>query len=469
MQASSEFSIESTTQKKVIYNYRTEKGTYNDSTKTIELVVSPDYNFFTLEAGEMQSYTAKNIYFTKVMHYLDNQDLIGEVVTLHEDNMYTVFPLKLGANDATVIDTIINEGTTTAYKNITLNDVIPMQTNCKYYTTSEYSVYFFDKPIEILGGTDATELFTGDESGLSSYIEDNSAISYDLIPQANISMQSENDIYIDCSPTGASQEELDTYEVPINSRMTSDLGQKRMEEMTTNFFFFVILVAITYFISPTAYKLGITDYILLTFDKDKLTPSDVSGKSPERILHAYRKALDIIVLGFSFVLFCLLIGSNVMTGIIFAFFILMSMAVILDKSKLKENQQLKTDGGKEISMFINKADDNTESKIPFIWSFAGGIISKSMSNIIGLGIVIALWAIIITLYALKMVPALQSGLDLTVGLLICLFIGLTIGVQINMRNVFNNDKDQSKIVLDTSNDPDNRVNIFNEAYDNANQ
>ena len=58
MQASSEFSIESTTQKKVIYNYRTEKGTYNDSTKTIELVVSPDYNFFTLEAGEMQSYTA---------------------------------------------------------------------------------------------------------------------------------------------------------------------------------------------------------------------------------------------------------------------------------------------------------------------------------------------------------------------------------------------------------------------------
>ena len=258
MQASSQFNTESTTQKKVVYNYKTEKGTYNDDTNKMELVVSQNNNFFMLEDGEMQSYTAKNIYFTKVIHYLDGQDIIGEVVVEHEGGVYTVFPLKSGAYAETDIDGIINGGTSTDYKNITLNNMIPRQTNCKYYYTMNYSVYFFDQPIEI----NSEPTLDDDESGLSSYVDETTAIEYQSISQANISEQSDDDIYIDCSPTGASQDELDTYEVPINSRMTSDLGQKRMEEMTTNFFFFMILVAIAYFVSPTMYKVFITDYVL---------------------------------------------------------------------------------------------------------------------------------------------------------------------------------------------------------------
>ena len=465
MQASSQFNTESTTQKKVVYNYKTEKGTYNDDTNKMELVVSQNNNFFMLEDGEMQSYTAKNIYFTKVIHYLDGQDIIGEVVVEHEGGVYTVFPLKSGAYAETDIDGIINGGTSTDYKNITLNNMIPRQTNCKYYNTMNYSVYFFDQPIEI----NSEPTLDNDESGLSSYVDETTAIEYQSISQANISEQSDDDIYIDCSPTGASQDELDTYEVPINSRMTSDLGQRRMEEMATNFFFFVILVAITYFVSPTAYKVGITDYVLLTFDISKLLPKDVSGEDPKLILHSYRKALDTIVLGFSFVLFCLLMGSNVISGIIFAFFILMSMAIIRDKSKLKENQQLKTDAGADISMFINKSDEDKEYTIPLIWSFVGGIISKAMSNGVGWGISLALWLIIILMYALKATPFIRNPIELTVGLLICLFIGLGIGVQTNMRNIFNNDKSESKRVFEGSDESNNPVNIFAIAFNDANQ
>lgn len=465
MQASSQFNTESTTQKKVVYNYKTEKGTYNDDTNKMELVVSQNNNFFMLEDGEMQSYTAKNIYFTKVIHYLDGQDIIGEVVVEHEGGVYTVFPLKSGAYAETDIDGIINGGTSTDYKNITLNNMIPRQTNCKYYYTMNYSVYFFDQPIEI----NSVPTLDNDESGLSSYVDETTAIEYQSISQANISEQSDDDIYIDCSPTGASQDELDTYEVPINSRMTSDLGQRRMEEMATNFFFFVILVAITYFVSPTAYKVGITDYVLLTFDISKLLPKDVSGEDPKLILHSYRKALDTIVLGFSFVLFCLLMGSNVISGIIFAFFILMSMAIIRDKSKLKENQQLKTDAGADISMFINKPDEDKQYTIPLIWSFVGGIISKAMSNGVGWGISLALWLIIILMYALKATPFIRNPIELTVGLLICLFIGLGIGVQTNMRNIFNNDKSESKRVFEGSDESNNPVNIFVSAFNDVNQ
>ena len=446
MQASSIFDTESTSQKKVVYNYRTEKGTYDNN--KMQLVVSPTNNFFMLEGGEMQSYNAKNIYFTKVMHYLGTQGLIGEVVIEHEGGVYTVFPLNGGATNETVIDTIINQGTSTAYTDITLNDLIPRQTSCKFYYTDNASVYFFDQPIEIEG----TDEFTDDGSGLSSYIDGAETISYELIPQANISMQSDDDIYIDCSPTGASQEELDTYEVPINSRMTSDLGQKRMEEMTTNFFFFMILVAIAYFVSPTMYKVFITDYVLFKFDykESDLKRGDINA-NPVLILHSYRKVLDMLVLLFCAALFCLLMVTDggILTGTIFAVFIFLSMGVIRDKMNLKENQEVKTNSGVTYSMFDDTAQKDKQYNIP---SFVGSIFMDIISNTLksGLGMAIAVTTAIIiniiVIYGFKQTEALP----ITIGTLISIFIGLTIGIQIDLRNISTNDKSDSRQTVSES-------------------
>lgn len=458
MQSSSPFNTESTTQKKVVYNYKTEKGIYNDNTNTVELVVSPNNNFFMLEDGEMQSYTAKNIYFTKLIHYIDGQDLIGEVVVEHEAGVYTVFPLKSGASYETEIDRIIDSGTSTDYQDITLNDMIPRQTNCKYYYTSDYSVYFFDQPIEI--NTEPT--IDNDPSGLSTYVNETTGITYELIPQANISMQSDDDIYIDCSPTGASQEELDTYAVPINSRMNSDLGQKRMEEMITNFFFFMILVGIAYFVSPSLYKMFIVDYILLKFYVDGVNRNQISA-NPILMLHSYRKALDILVLGFCVVLFCLLMGTNggILVGTIFAVFIFLSMAVIRDKMNLKENQQVKTNGGKTYSMFDDdpKNEKTGQANIPIVGSIFIDIAGNALSSNVGVGVSLTFIIISIILIALY----IKGGLAITITLLICIFIGLTTGIQIDLRNVSVNDKPDSRVKTS-----DSAVDGFIKAFNNAN-
>ena len=75
------FTETSLSEKKIIYNYTTEKGTYNATDNKIDLVVSPNNNFFVLENEDMQSFSAKNIYFTKCackakILFLDSSDYI---------------------------------------------------------------------------------------------------------------------------------------------------------------------------------------------------------------------------------------------------------------------------------------------------------------------------------------------------------------------------------------------------------
>ena len=332
------FTETSLSEKKIIYNYTTENGTYNATDNKIDLVVSPNNNFFVLENEDMQSFSAKNIYFTKVIHYTDTQDdLVGQVIVEHTNNTFTVFPLMIGNNvtSNTELDYILSGTSYNDYKDVTLNYGIRQQTNCYHYNDESSSIYVFNTPIEI----NTSPSLTTDSSGLSKYVENNSQINYNLIQQRNISKQSSDDIYMDCSPTGASQEELDTYEVPINSRMKEELGVKRSEEMVTYFFFFMCLVAFSYFVSPPLYHEVVTKYVL---KKTLNTPpeSDNGIKLTDCHKHVYRKALDILYIALIMITLAGLMSWNIMIGIVFAVFVLLSVAFIRDRSKVMDHQIL---------------------------------------------------------------------------------------------------------------------------------
>ena len=83
-----------------------------------------------------------------------------------------------------------------------------------------------------------------------------------MIPAKNISKRQDDDIYIDCTPTGASEEELNTYNVPINSKMMSEKQQTDLSTMSINFAFFTILSVVGYFLIPTFYKKTVIEMIL---------------------------------------------------------------------------------------------------------------------------------------------------------------------------------------------------------------
>ena len=139
---------------------------------------------------------------------------------------------------------------------IALNDIIPKQDKCIQYNDGNKKVFIFTTPIYMTA--DLEEVYS-DISNLFSTKYNN---NYIVIPGNNLNQRDDDQIYIDCSPTGASEDELNTYNVPINSKMLSEKQQTDLMLMTTNFAFFAILSLAGYFVVPMFYKKIVVDMIL---------------------------------------------------------------------------------------------------------------------------------------------------------------------------------------------------------------
>lgn len=63
----------------------------------------------------------------------------------------------------------------------------------------------------------------------------------------------DNDIYIDCNPTGASEEEIATYNIPINSSLTGDLQNSSFMQLCSNFAMFGLLLIAAYVGIPSLF------------------------------------------------------------------------------------------------------------------------------------------------------------------------------------------------------------------------
>jgi hypothetical protein len=142
-----------------------------------------------------------------------------------------------------------------------------------------------------------------------------------MLQQNSIAMAGNDDIYIDCSPTGASAEEIATYNVPINSEYTQDAGKLDFMKTTINLSLIFILILITYFSVPFLYKISIIDIIEKLIDGNKLLRNI---------------AVDIILCFIAFIIFISLISNaaktdnfeNMLTAVYFIIFCLLSIAII---------------------------------------------------------------------------------------------------------------------------------------------
>jgi hypothetical protein len=81
----------------------------------------------------------------------------------------------------------------------------------------------------------------------------------------------EDEIYIDCKPTGPGVGEVTTYQIPINSAFSQDLQQMNFIKTGVNFFIFTLAIMTIYLIVPMAYKSVVIDKVnvLLTGDKER--------------------------------------------------------------------------------------------------------------------------------------------------------------------------------------------------------
>jgi VanZ family protein len=103
----------------------------------------------------------------------------------------------------------------------------------------------------------------------------NAPTKYSIVPGSNIVQQKDEEIYIDCNPTGVSNKDIQTYNIPINSELSQEKQNMDYMKTTVNFFVFIIGLAFCYFAVPKMYKTVIVDNAILFNKKYPQTIFDV--------------------------------------------------------------------------------------------------------------------------------------------------------------------------------------------------
>lgn len=214
-------------------------------------------------------YDSIKIYAYQLIHNniqsltIDQNSIIGELVVEHtntndpSDKLYICFLLKHSSlntdiNDIDILLNFKNQDKSNTF--MELNDIIPQQDNCIVYESKPdeitYKVFIFTTPIEI----NATSKDIINKCPIDTSLFDKESSKYQVLPSTNIAKRGDEDIYIDCSPTGESQETINTYNIPINSELSSN--QEKADNMKTaiDFAYFAVYSLILSLILPPLYK-----------------------------------------------------------------------------------------------------------------------------------------------------------------------------------------------------------------------
>ncbi len=83
-------------------------------------------------------------------------------------------------------------------------------------------------------------------------------------------LHSDDQIYIDCNPTGESPDTIAAYNIPINSEYANTQKQSNYERQAVYTGFFSFILILTYFFVPYYYKTYIIESIVNWYDEDSM-------------------------------------------------------------------------------------------------------------------------------------------------------------------------------------------------------
>ena len=247
------------------------------------------------------SYTSKSIYLFGLLHRniagitsgKKGSEIVGEIVVEHTNHnkqlqkVYTCFlikqedtgKLKSGEEGSTnTLDSLIplinNE--LQPEQQFDLSSVIPTQTHAIHYTDAENHIFVFTIPITINKSTveffkklaiktTLFNIYPTNENSNKTMVHGSETILLQPKTDKKEGFQllegfDPNDIYIDCTTNGESDEQITGYNVPINSEYSNNKHQIDVFKMITHFFIFIFILAISFFTIPSLYKTIVVDF-----------------------------------------------------------------------------------------------------------------------------------------------------------------------------------------------------------------
>ena len=226
-----------------------------------------------------KSFIAKKIYISDTdTHGIGN----GEIIIEHKDFMsspeklFLIIPANKN-NDIPITDNAINS----LIRNLNDKDNIDFNFNVSldnetgyyYYThiddTSIVSHFIvFEKSVDVKDFPDSTttpyELTQATAADNLSIYKSKSGSNAKKTDHGVVNSMSskEDQIYIDCQPTGVSKETISSYNVPINSEYTENSSAINFERSTTTIVFFSIACLLSFLVGPSLYKTAIINNII---------------------------------------------------------------------------------------------------------------------------------------------------------------------------------------------------------------
>lgn len=304
------------------------------SSQTVSFITMVD-----IDIGDITDdvYAANELYIYKLLHKTEttDKDVIGELVVEHfseandTNKLYTCFLLKDGGQTTTpsIITSIINTADTIdkntikrdytkkikfGLSSMVTDDIKGRNKKIKMYRDNNHNlVIVFLTPITI-STNDATYIKTLDD------ITNLFALS-----------GGPEEISIDCSPTGESDEQIKMYNIPIASDFSKEKNITDFMKTTTNFFIFLLGAVLTYFLVPHVYKKIVIDTILTTNALENVTGTPPDKQLIQRLIGADTLITVIFMMtGFSFIFSknptLMLIGSLLIVLYVIAYALIQS-------------------------------------------------------------------------------------------------------------------------------------------------
>jgi len=332
---------------------------------------SPNFSYAKIKP---HSYTATKMYLFGLLHNnisgvsVNDSKMVGEIVIEHASNtpgsgkVYVCFPLKEGGNSdkSNFIDSIVSRISTDKKNNreiaTDLNNIIPDQEKCFYYTDVPANkwalekkqtnhVFLFYKPIIVQPNTAKyildnlsvhTSFFNVSSPNNTTIVDIQHGDIMEGMVEGNTGGEitdDNGDVYIDCQPTGESDETLQAYSIPIESEYGDSKGKIDFMRTIVNMCMFLLVAAGAYFIVPPFYKNNVVDKINLQYiDSPELRKKNI---------HLADSTMITAFVGY--ILYAFYIGINYtdMTSFIYIGFALSITAAsiysIIQSNKLDDN------------------------------------------------------------------------------------------------------------------------------------
>lgn len=270
----------------------------------IQLSYNTSHTYPNLTIQDYINYSAHKITISKLVHnifpgitedtnidpeYKDtngNNKIIGEMFIEHKptantgNHLFLCFLLMksnstVHSND---IDKLIQmTGTSDSFEDIWISNSIPKQINnpsAVTYNSKNHKIIVFLTPIlinnessNIIESFDTYDISDKFYGTFENLINDPSIAgntrTYLLHDSRSVNKStSEDKIYIKCHPTGASQEEINTYNVPVESEYTQQAQEIELKNASINLIFFSGALVLIYFFVPIVYFRSIYKTVL---------------------------------------------------------------------------------------------------------------------------------------------------------------------------------------------------------------